>query len=375
MSEFEAVEQAKEKYTWAIKSKRHQGTYKVVPNVDWEILLVRDFGHPDWAALYPLNAKGQPTGILSPRMACKLFHDAVFIIKEGEKAPKYVQDRIPDMAHKCYKKKQWRKQFFEAMRRVVCRLALGKGFRPNCVAEDVFIHTVLNASFELGWRRIAQYVDPLPESDCDKDFTRVTRLGANEEIGALSKSAAAAESTGSEKKVKATVGKSAAAIANAKLDVKSWFQCYELSEDHLFDHIVVVKDDDMDNWSISTGSASAASMDSADTSPRARLDSANSVDIAIAKSLGSPAGSPRGVNKMRSNSGANPVDLLTMGIGVKRVPGKPRSNSAISALSMDESLEHEDAASPSKHGGTAAGSDEASMDSLAFAVGTSASVF
>jgi len=372
MSEFEAVEQAKEKYTWAIKSKRHQGTYKVVPNVDWEILLVRDFGHPDWAALYPLNAKGQPVGILSPRMACKLFHDAVFLIKEGEKAPKYIQDRIPDIAHKCYKKKQWRKQFFEAMRRVVCRLALGKGFRPNCVAEDVFIHTVLNSSFELGWRRIAQFVEPLPESDADKDFTRVTRLGANEEIGALSKSTDAVAAGGSEKKVKATTGKAASAIANAKLDVKSWFQCYELSEDHLFDHIVVVKEEDMDNWSISTGTGS---MDSAETSPRARVDSATSVDIAIAKSFGSPAGSPRGVTKMRSNSG-NPVDLLTFGIGVKRVPGKPRSNSAISAISMDESLENEEGCgSPSKHAPTAAGSDEPSLDSLSFNAGTSQSVF
>jgi len=374
MSEFEATEQAKDKYTWAIKSKRHQGTYKVVPNVDWEILLVRDFGHPDWAALYPLNAKGQPVGILSPRMACKLFHDAVFLIREGEKNPKYIQDRIPDIAHKCYKKKQWRKQFFEAMRRVVCRLSLGKGFRPNCVAEDVFIHTVLGSSFELGWRRIAQHIEPLPESDADKDFTRVTRLGANEEIGALNKvqsDAAAGATGGSEKKAKATTGKSAAAIANAKLDVKSWFQCYELSEDHLFDHIVVVNENDMDNWSVNTGTSS---VDSADSSPRARVDSATSVDIAIAKSFGSPAGSPRGVNKMRS--GSNPVDLLTFGIGVKKQPGKPRSGSAVSEISMDESLEHnDDPASPSKHAGTAAGCDEASMDSLAFDVGKSTSVF
>jgi len=237
---------------------------------------------------------------------------------------------------------------------------------------DVFIHTVLGSSFELGWRRIAQYVEPLPESDADKDFTRVTRLGANEEIGALSKANAEIAAGGSEKKVKATTGKSASAIANAKLDVKSWFQCYELSEDHLFDHIVVVNENDMDNWSVNTGSSS---MDSADSSPRARINSATSADLAIAKSFGSPAGSPRGVNKIRSNSG-NPIDLLTFGIGVKRQPGKPRSDSAISALSMDETLEHgDDAESPSKHGGTAVGSDEASMDSLAFDLGKSTSVF
>jgi hypothetical protein len=109
-------------------------------------------------------------------MACKLFHDAVHIVKEGEKNSKYVQDLIPEIAHKCYKKKQWRKQFFEAMRRVCCRLALGKGFRPNCVAEDVFIHSVLSMAFSLGWRRIDQYISPLPESDADKDFSRVSRL-------------------------------------------------------------------------------------------------------------------------------------------------------------------------------------------------------
>ena len=111
------------------------GTYKVVPKVEWTTLLANEFGAPAWEKLYPLNDKSLPTGILTPRLACKLFHDSLFIIKKGEENPKYICDRIPEHAHKMFKKKQWRKQFFESMRRVACRLAAGLGFQPNCVAE------------------------------------------------------------------------------------------------------------------------------------------------------------------------------------------------------------------------------------------------
>ncbi len=129
-------------------SSRFAGTYKdkTIPKVEWYTLLRNQFGNPDWAALYPLNAKAELATrgqLLSPRMACKLFHDSLFIIKQGESTnPKYIQDRIPEVAHKQFKKKQWRKQFYEAMRRVCCRLSIGLGFRPNCMAEEVFIHAV-----------------------------------------------------------------------------------------------------------------------------------------------------------------------------------------------------------------------------------------
>ena len=115
------------------------GTYKMVPKVEWTALLAKEFGTPNWVELYPILPSGLPKGLLSPRLACKLFHDGLFIIKKGEENPKYIQDRIPEVAHKCFKKKQWRKQFFEAMRRVCCRLSIGLGFKPNCVAEDAFI--------------------------------------------------------------------------------------------------------------------------------------------------------------------------------------------------------------------------------------------
>jgi len=333
-------------FTWAIKSKRHQGTYKVVPKVDWMALLEKDFGHPNWAVLYPLNAKGQAVGILTPRMACKLFHDAIFIIKKGEESPKYVQDRIPDIAYKCYKKKQWRKQFFEAMRRVVCRLALGKGFRPNCVAEDVFIHAILGMSFELGWRRIEQFIEPLPESDQDKDLTRVTRLGANDEIGSLLKNTGApGAATGTDaapaKAKKASTSAGAAnAVAAAKLDVKSWFQCYETSEDHLFDHIVFINDEECDDWSVTTGST----LSTADPNSKSRSES-NISDAGAVPSAGpiSPIGSPSKTSKVRSGSGisANSIDKLYPGIGTKQ---KPRSNSAVSAISTDEATPSAEAA-------------------------------
>jgi len=328
-------------FTWAIKSKRHQGTYKVVPKVDWVALLEKDFGHPNWAVLYPLNAKGQAVGILTPRMACKLFHDAIFIIKKGEESPKYVQDRIPDIAYKCYKKKQWRKQFFEAMRRVVCRLALGKGFRPNCVAEDVFIHAILNMSFELGWRRIEQFTEVLPESDQDKDFTRVTRLGANDEIGSLLKSTGDASAAGggaapaAKAAKKATSAGAANAISAAKLDVKSWFQCYETSEDHLFDHIVFINDEECDDWSVTTGST----LSTADPNAKSRSESNLSVsEVPPSGPIGSPTKSK--IRSTSSNS-QNTAEKLYPNIGVK---AKPRSNSAVSAISTDDVAENPNAA-------------------------------
>jgi hypothetical protein len=134
---------------------------------------------------------------------------------------------------------------------------------------------------------------------------------------------------------------------------------------------VVVREDDMDNWSVSTGSSSIDSAES--PHERSRSESMNSVDIVIQKSLvGSTPGSPRGINKVRSNSS---VDILTHGIGVKRLPGKPRSNSAISAISMDECMNDEDyVGSPSKHDAPI-NDATASLSSLAFEEGASQSVY
>jgi hypothetical protein len=44
------------------------------------------------------------------------------------------------------------------------------------VAEEVFIYIVLKDAFDLGWRRISQYVDHIPETDKDRDYARVQRL-------------------------------------------------------------------------------------------------------------------------------------------------------------------------------------------------------
>ena len=151
-------------------------------------------------------------------MACKLFHDGVLLIQKGEENPKFLQDRLPEVAHKCYKKKQWRKQYFEAARRICCRLALGLGFRPNCAAEDAFIHSILRDSFELGWRRIAEHIDPLPETDKDRDFARIHRLGASEDMANLLKTAEA-PATGKKKDAK----------DSKVVDVKNWFRCYEVN--------------------------------------------------------------------------------------------------------------------------------------------------
>ncbi len=40
-------------------------------------------------------------------------------------------------------KKQWRAQLFEAGKRVLGRLANGKGFKSNCLGEDLFMHALV----------------------------------------------------------------------------------------------------------------------------------------------------------------------------------------------------------------------------------------
>jgi len=243
-------------------AKRFQGTYKVVPRVEWTTLLVNHFGNPDWEKLYPVTQSGQPKGVLSPRMACKLFHDGLYIISKGEENPKFIQDRIPEAAHKCYKKKQWRKMFFESMRRVCCRLSIGLGFKPNCVAEDVFIHAILNMSFELGWRRIDSYIEPLPVTEKDRDFARVTKLLANEEVANLGKAPSEAK-----KKL---------AIDAKMADIKSWFKCYDQNLSNMFDHIVSLHQDDTDNWSVSSHSTVSTTSSTLSPSRSKRADSMGS---------------------------------------------------------------------------------------------------
>jgi len=199
--------------------KRFEGTYKCVESVEWLRLTSTNFNSPDWAALYPINAKGSPSGLLSPRMAAKLFFDAMFILEKASGNEKYLQDRVPESTHKFYKKKQWRKQFLEAARRVACRLAKGLAFSPNCPAEECFVHVILRDTFELGWRRYTAVIDTLPETDKDRDFARVTRLATNEEIGYLYKSDGDA---GKEKKV----------------DFKAWFKAFHADAKHMQDHVI-----------------------------------------------------------------------------------------------------------------------------------------
>jgi len=252
-------------------AKRFEGTYKQVPKVPWTDLLVNHFGNPDWVTLYPLaegslredadgQAWGTPKGLIAPRTACKLFHDGVFILSKTDETVKFMQDRIPEMCHKQFKKKQWRKQFLEACRRVCCRLAIGLGFKPNCVAEDVFIHAILNMSFELGWNRIKDYTAGIPMTDRDRDFGRIHKLAANEEILNLSKGAEAAAAASSKKKD--------FQLDIKVMDPKQWFKCYESKLSTMFDHIVEVHPDDTDNWSISTGSTNTTTSNS--TSPMRR---------------------------------------------------------------------------------------------------------
>jgi len=198
---------------------RYAGTYRVVNKVNFEGLRAANFGNPDWAALYPLKGNGQPGGLLTPRLACKLFSDGLFILDKTEENQKYLQDKMPACTHKYYKKKQWRKQLMEGARRVLCRVAKGKSFAPNCMAEDMFVFVMLANAMELGWNRSRDVWESLPECDKDRDMGRLIRMGSNEEIGALYRAENAPEN----------------------VNFKDWFRATNNSPNAMGDHLLGVE--------------------------------------------------------------------------------------------------------------------------------------
>jgi len=195
--------------------------------------------NPNWAELYPINSKGGPVGLLPPRTACKLFYDGLYILEKADENPKHLQDRIPECVHKMYKKKQWRKQFIEGCRRVVCRIAKGRSLTANCIAEEVFIHVILRDTFELGWRRIMHHIqidedNPIiPETDKDRDFARIARLGASDDVGYLYKDA----DTSTKSKKPVAPGK------EKLMDLKDWFRAYSQTERDMKDHLFTLRSD------------------------------------------------------------------------------------------------------------------------------------
>lgn len=86
-------------------------SYKDLDNLDWEYCVIKN-RNPDWLSLYPVNAKDGITNPVSlhqlpPRTAAKLYLDALFMLEKYDENQKYLQDRIPTISHKYYKKKQW----------------------------------------------------------------------------------------------------------------------------------------------------------------------------------------------------------------------------------------------------------------------------
>ncbi len=202
----------------ARQQQRYAGTYRVVEKVDWKHIRDVNFTNPDWAQLYPLKPNGTTSGIFSPRLACKIFYDGIFILEKTEENMKYLQDKIPICAHKSYKKKQWRKQLIEACHRVLCRLAKGKGLNANCMAEELFVQVLIGSAVELGWNRSKSAWEALPECDKDRDINRIVRTLANEEINVLYRSETAPE------------------IVN----FKDWFRAINATEAAMHDHVIDV---------------------------------------------------------------------------------------------------------------------------------------
>lgn len=164
---------------------------------------------------------GQPAGILSPRLACKIFLDGIYLINKAEDNPKYYQDRMPEVVLKFAKKKQFFIQCIEAGKRVLCRLAKGMGLKPNCIAEEIFIYAVLRDLAELGWRRIANEIENLPETEKDRDYARVQRLSGCDDIAVIY------QTSNEVKPVPKQKSKATEERTVPFADANSWFNYYE----------------------------------------------------------------------------------------------------------------------------------------------------
>ena len=80
-----------------------------------------------------------------------------------------------------------------------------------------------------------------------------------------------------------TDGKKKFQIDIKLLDVKAWFKCYDAKISTMFDHIVMLEQDDMDSWSVSTGSTASTESGTTKSSPSRHkrtgsMDSTGSVD-------------------------------------------------------------------------------------------------
>lgn len=201
---------------------RYEGTYFLIPKVHWDTLRKVNFNAPNWNDLYALKSNGSPNGQLTPRLAAKLFSDSLFILDSTELNMKFLQDRLPECIHKIYKKKRWRMQLIEAGRRITCRLARGLHLSANCLGEDMYIYVLVNYATELGWNRSREEWKNLPESDKDRDVSRLIRLACSDDIASLYR-----EPT-------LTLG-----ISN----FKDWFRILNKSAEFLTNHLIHVEGD------------------------------------------------------------------------------------------------------------------------------------
>jgi hypothetical protein len=192
-------------------AQRHSGTYRALPPINWKQLVQDNFLSPHWTQLYPFpssssSAETTPNQLamtwagvgkkapkerieipLPPRLACKLFYDGIYLLDTSPGPGSKLEDLLPSSIHKFFKKKQWRKQFEESFRRILCRLANGFSlFHSNCTAEEMCVRVLISFALEIGWNHCRRYWEPLPEND-PLDHELLAQLsqvvtGSNEEI-------------------------------------------------------------------------------------------------------------------------------------------------------------------------------------------------
>jgi hypothetical protein len=107
------------------------------------------------------------------------------------------------------------------------------------------MYALLKDCFEMGWRRINEYVEHIPETDKDRDYGRIQRLIGCDDLSNIYRTEADAVPVSKAAKKEKNAGEAALAAAATKKkdkadfnDLRSWFHAYEVEALH--DHEIFV---------------------------------------------------------------------------------------------------------------------------------------
>jgi hypothetical protein len=118
----------------------------------------------------------------SPRMAALLHHAGCLyadqVLELGtDEIDEFTLDDLPGVAHTYARKTSWALAYREAARRLVARLGKGQEPQPNCTAEEMALHKIIELAQDMYSSEDESIMDTLqdiPRSKKDEDFDMVS---------------------------------------------------------------------------------------------------------------------------------------------------------------------------------------------------------